>query len=288
MRLVSHHLGGWSRRGSHRLADRDQDGARVPRRLWIVAAVVVALVVAAGGYLWWRHDDDRTSFAWAVGHAPAAPSVSPGPTGRPCARTSTPTSPQRSSADDLRTVPRPGLRRRPELDVGAGHVGTGAAATLRLLAGQRRLGAVQPVLPGRGRDAAPSVVGRPRRRRRPPPRPRLPGARRPRRRVAGRRGPGRPHLPVAVGRAPVRRARPARRLSGADLRLRRRSWASPWTPYAGTALGRRDSTPWWTTPASRCPRRSTAATTPAAPWRWRTRGRPTRRRPGGCSPPRAR
>lgn len=42
----------------------------MPRRLWIVAAVVIALVVAAGGYLWWRHDDDRTSFAWAVGHAP--------------------------------------------------------------------------------------------------------------------------------------------------------------------------------------------------------------------------
>ncbi|HEY2880553.1 hypothetical protein [Nocardioides sp.] len=42
----------------------------MPRRLWIVAAVVIALVVAVGGYVWWRHDDDRTSFAWAVGHAP--------------------------------------------------------------------------------------------------------------------------------------------------------------------------------------------------------------------------
>jgi len=43
----------------------------VPRRPWIVAAVVVALVlVAAGGYVWSRRDD-RTSFAWAVGHAPA-------------------------------------------------------------------------------------------------------------------------------------------------------------------------------------------------------------------------
>jgi hypothetical protein len=41
----------------------------VPRRLWIVAALVVALVVAAGGFVWWRHDD-RTSFAWAVDHAP--------------------------------------------------------------------------------------------------------------------------------------------------------------------------------------------------------------------------
>lgn len=40
------------------------------RRLWIVAGVVVALMVAAGGFLWWRHDDDRTSFAWAVDHAP--------------------------------------------------------------------------------------------------------------------------------------------------------------------------------------------------------------------------
>jgi len=42
----------------------------VPRRLWIVLAVVVALLVSTGGYLWWRHDD-RTSFAWAVDHAPA-------------------------------------------------------------------------------------------------------------------------------------------------------------------------------------------------------------------------
>jgi hypothetical protein len=42
----------------------------VPRRLWIVVAAVVVLVAVTGGYLWWRHDD-RTSFAWAVGHAPA-------------------------------------------------------------------------------------------------------------------------------------------------------------------------------------------------------------------------
>jgi hypothetical protein len=43
----------------------------VPRRRWIVGAaslVVVALVV--GGVLWWR-GGDRTSFAWAVDHAPA-------------------------------------------------------------------------------------------------------------------------------------------------------------------------------------------------------------------------
>ncbi|HET9841580.1 MAG TPA: hypothetical protein VFQ01_06205 [Nocardioides sp.] len=41
------------------------------RRLRIVAVVAVAAVVAAAGagYLWWRHDD-RTSFAWAVDHAP--------------------------------------------------------------------------------------------------------------------------------------------------------------------------------------------------------------------------
>jgi len=30
---------------------------------------VVALVAVTGGYLWWQRDD-RTSFAWAVGHAP--------------------------------------------------------------------------------------------------------------------------------------------------------------------------------------------------------------------------
>jgi hypothetical protein len=41
----------------------------VPRRPWLVGAAVLALVVATGGYLWWRHDD-RTSFAWAVDHAP--------------------------------------------------------------------------------------------------------------------------------------------------------------------------------------------------------------------------
>jgi hypothetical protein len=42
---------------------------RVPRRLWIVGAVVLALVVGAAGVVWWRHRD-RTSFAWAVEHAP--------------------------------------------------------------------------------------------------------------------------------------------------------------------------------------------------------------------------
>jgi hypothetical protein len=31
---------------------------------------VVAVVAVIGGYLWWQRDD-RTSFAWAVGHAPA-------------------------------------------------------------------------------------------------------------------------------------------------------------------------------------------------------------------------
>jgi hypothetical protein len=45
------------------------DGASVPRRLWIVAVVVLALVVAGAGYVWSRHGD-RTSFGWAVDHAP--------------------------------------------------------------------------------------------------------------------------------------------------------------------------------------------------------------------------
>jgi len=42
----------------------------VRRRLWVAGAVLVALVLAVGGLLWWRGHDDRTSFAWAVGHAP--------------------------------------------------------------------------------------------------------------------------------------------------------------------------------------------------------------------------
>jgi hypothetical protein len=42
----------------------------VPRRAWVVAALVVALIVAGGAFVWWRHHDGRTSFAWAVGHAP--------------------------------------------------------------------------------------------------------------------------------------------------------------------------------------------------------------------------
>ncbi len=41
----------------------------MPRRPWLVGTAVLALVLAAGGYLWWRHDE-RTSFAWAVDHAP--------------------------------------------------------------------------------------------------------------------------------------------------------------------------------------------------------------------------
>lgn len=42
----------------------------MPRRLWISGVVVLALVLAGAGYLWWRHDD-RTSFEWAVDHAPS-------------------------------------------------------------------------------------------------------------------------------------------------------------------------------------------------------------------------
>jgi hypothetical protein len=42
----------------------------VPGRLWIVGAVVLVLVAATAGFLLLR-DDDRTSFAWAVDHAPA-------------------------------------------------------------------------------------------------------------------------------------------------------------------------------------------------------------------------
>lgn len=41
------------------------------RRLWVAGSVLVALALVVGGLLWWRGHDDRTSFAWAVGHAPA-------------------------------------------------------------------------------------------------------------------------------------------------------------------------------------------------------------------------
>ena len=41
------------------------------RRLWVAGAVLVAFALAVGGLLWWRGHDDRTSLAWAVGHAPA-------------------------------------------------------------------------------------------------------------------------------------------------------------------------------------------------------------------------
>jgi hypothetical protein len=43
----------------------------VRRRLWVAGAVLLALVLVVGGFLWWRGHGDRTSFAWAVGHAPA-------------------------------------------------------------------------------------------------------------------------------------------------------------------------------------------------------------------------
>ncbi len=41
------------------------------RRLWVAGAVLVVLALAVCGLVWWRGHDDRTSFAWAVGHAPA-------------------------------------------------------------------------------------------------------------------------------------------------------------------------------------------------------------------------
>jgi hypothetical protein len=49
---------------------RPTNGAQVPRRPWIVVAAVVVLIAVTGGYLWWR-SGDRTSFSWAVDHAPA-------------------------------------------------------------------------------------------------------------------------------------------------------------------------------------------------------------------------
>jgi len=42
----------------------------VPRRLWVAGAVVAALALVAGAVVWWRGGDE-SSFAWAVGHAPA-------------------------------------------------------------------------------------------------------------------------------------------------------------------------------------------------------------------------
>jgi hypothetical protein len=43
----------------------------VPRRRWIAGAVfLVAVALVVGGVLWWR-GGDRTSFAWAVDHAPS-------------------------------------------------------------------------------------------------------------------------------------------------------------------------------------------------------------------------
>jgi hypothetical protein len=42
----------------------------VPRRLWVAGAAVAVVALVAGGVVWWRGGDE-TSFAWAVGHAPA-------------------------------------------------------------------------------------------------------------------------------------------------------------------------------------------------------------------------
>ena len=75
----------------------------MPRRLWVVGAVVVAAGAVTGGLLWWR-GGDKTSFAWAVGHAPGRrPARCPGPTGRRSARTRASTS---------RAAPRPPTLRR--------------------------------------------------------------------------------------------------------------------------------------------------------------------------------
>ena len=42
----------------------------MPRRLWVAGAVVAVLALAVGGVVWFRKGD-QSSFAWAVGHAPA-------------------------------------------------------------------------------------------------------------------------------------------------------------------------------------------------------------------------
>jgi hypothetical protein len=42
----------------------------VPRRLWVAGALVAVVALVAGGVVWWRGGDE-SSFAWAVGHAPA-------------------------------------------------------------------------------------------------------------------------------------------------------------------------------------------------------------------------
>jgi len=43
----------------------------VRRRLWAAAAVLVAVALVVGGLFWWHGRDGRTSFAWAVAHAPS-------------------------------------------------------------------------------------------------------------------------------------------------------------------------------------------------------------------------
>src|SRR3954447_11118360 len=135
--------------------------------------------------------------------------------GRPCPRGGRPVS--RVVLRGPRPVLAPYLRRRPQLHLGTRGIRVGPPAALRLLAGDGRLGALQPVRPGSRGDAAPAVV-RPRRSGGPSQGARLPGARTGRRGLERRPRPGvtdlaRPH-PGAV----LPRGRP-RQLAGARLRL---------------------------------------------------------------------
>ena len=277
---------------SHHPAARDEESAcaeRAPRSSVVAVGSSLAVARVAGLPLVARGLAAASSRGqWPL--APPAPSGCRGPTGPAYAASSAPTVDARSSADELPHVPRPGLRRRPDL---APRRWCSRRRCCRSASASRPPSADWELFSQSGgrRGDHPAAA-----RRRPTSttladrldRPRLRAARR-RRRASGTAGRTccRRISAEPDPRAAVRRPR-RRRPPGADLATSGRTSSGGRRGHRrrrrgrGARRGRRGR---W---ASRCRRRSTPATTPAARWRWARPTPTTRRRPPSWSPPPAR
>ena len=248
------------------------------RKRFTLALVAVLLLAAVGGGLWWWRTSSASEFAKAAALAPAdAERLSwtdwGGVRRELGAEPST-----RAIGDGAEQVPRPGLRRRPDLHLGAAGVGAGAAAEFGFSPAT-----VEWELFSQSAEGAVVIL-------------RLPDGTDFENLAANLTDLG--YAPPASDTG-VWRVGEALAAAGADLTPElqyvalladenlvltsdtsgylERAVAAATVTVTGT---RTPASPtWWTPPGPPCPRRSTPATTPAPRWRWARPTRPTRRRP---------
>ena len=135
--------------------------AEITPRLLMWGAVAVALVIAAAavvvGIRWWN-ESHRTDLEQALAMAPQRQCAAVVDRLVQCPRGARPGPRRRPRRRGRRRAAGPGVRGRPHPEHCPGRLGGGDPGRLRLLSGNHRLGAVQPVGAGRGGDGAPAGV----------------------------------------------------------------------------------------------------------------------------------